>query len=293
MLFSGYYKCSFRSIVFPATLIFSFCLMSGSAGLADEPKNNVIVGAGAHFSWLIFTKLKGELEKASGRTLELHGIGSMSGGVGCNAGIKNARASTPEKEAFGFVCCPLTEEDKKGIIVYPLALESILIVVNKNNPVNNLTSQQVKDIFAGKIINWQEVGGQDKPIVVVARLHCKQRPGHWKRILPTDKDFCQIRIDANNASNMEKAITDIPNAIGHIGSAWEFKQDSKVKILSVDGYTPSMASLKAKTYPFYRRLAAVTNKTPSNDLLKIIRTAQTSPTLLEISEQYRLLPLNE
>lgn len=252
-----------------------------------------VTGAGAHFSWIIFDSLKSDLEKVSGRKIMLYGKDSMMG-QGCNAGIKNAKLSGSDKETFGFVCCPLSDEEvsKQQIQVHPLALEPILILVNQSNPVSNLSTQQVRDIFSGKITNWKEVGGKDQPIVAVTRLHCKKRPGHWKTILPSAEDFRKTRLNVSSADEMVKRVSDFEGAIGHTGATWLFETGNKVKHITVDGIAPTAANLKNKRYPFFRQLSAVTNLNPSEDVLKIIHETQTGPAFFKVAKQFNLLPLN-
>ena len=261
---------------------------------SDTHPTGFITGAGAHFSWIIFKSLQSDLEQISGRKIMLYGKDSMLG-QGCNAGIKNARLNGPNKESFGFICCPLdqAEIDKEQLIVYPLALEPILILVNQSNPVNNLSKQQVRDIFAGKITNWQEVGGDDRPIAVVTRLHCKARPGHWKTILPDAKDFRKLRLDVSSADEMVKRVSDFEGAIGHTGATWEFEVGNKVKRITVDTIEPTAKNLENQTYPFYRQLSAVTDRHPSNDVIKIIHEAQTGKAFFEVAKRFNLLPLNK
>lgn len=253
-----------------------------------------ITGAGAHFSWIIFNSLKQDLEKVSGRKITLYGKDSMLG-QGCNAGIKNAKLNGPGKETFGFVCCPLKKEEveKEKIRVYPLALEPILILVNQTNPVNNLSQQQVRDIFAGKITNWKEVGGHDKPIAVVTRLHCKKRPGHWKTILPSADKFRKLRLNVSSADEMVNRVSDFDGAIGHTGSTWLFETGNKVKHITVDAKEPTADNLKKELYPFYRQLSAVTDLNPSDDVKAIIHEVQTGKAFFKVAKQFNLLPLNK
>jgi phosphate transport system substrate-binding protein len=260
---------------------------------SDTYPTGYVTGAGAHFSWIIFKSLQPQLEKVSGRKILLFGKDSMLG-QGCNAGIKNASLNGPGRETFGFICCPLTpqEIDKEKLIVYPLALEPILILVNSSNPVTNLSTQQVRDIFAGKITNWQEVGGNDQPIAVVTRLHCKSRPGHWKTILADAKRFRELRFNVESADEMVRRVSDFDGAIGHTGSTWEFEAGNKVKYVTVDGLQPSAANLATKRYPFYRPLSAVTNQHPSEDVKKIIHEVQTGKGFVEVARRFNLLPVN-
>ena len=260
---------------------------------SDTYPTGYITGAGAHFSWIIFKSLQPDLEKLTGRKILLFGKDSMLG-QGCNAGIRNATLNGPNKETFGFVCCPLTKEEivKNKLIVYPLAIEPILILVNSNNHVSNLSKQQVRDIFAGKITNWNEVGGNDLPIVVITRLHCKSRPGHWKTILPDANDFRKLRLNVESADEMVKRVSDFDGAIGHTGSTWEFESGNKVKHVRVDGLEPTAANLQHHKYPFYRPLSAITDLHPSEDVKNIIHEVQTGKAFLKVAEKYNLLPLN-
>ncbi|WP_455204190.1 substrate-binding domain-containing protein [Kaarinaea lacus] len=259
--------------------------------LADG--DDVLMGAGAHFAWIVFDALKQDLERVTGRKTILFGENSMLG-VGCNAGIKAAKQNTPGHETFGFVCCPLSEQEveKNKLIVWPLAKEPILILVRDDNPINDLSIDQVRAIFRGEINNWAQVGGPDKPIVLVTRLHCKKRPGHWKTILPDAKDFRQERLNVKSAAAMVQRINDFSGAIGHTGSTWKFKPSDRVKVLTINGVAPSAHNLTTGAYPFHRQLSAITNRSPSADVVKLIKEAQSGPAFRKVAEEYKLLPLN-
>jgi len=290
-----FFKAKFNNFC-AAALISGFVF--GSTGFANndssgESTENALMGAGAHFAWIVFDALKEDLERKTGRSTILFGENSMLG-VGCNAGIKAAKQHTIGHETFGFVCCPLTEEEveKNNLVVYPLAKEPILILVRSDNPINDISKKDLLGIFRGDIINWKEVGGPDKPIVLVTRLHCKKRPGHWKTILPDAKLFRQDRLNVKSASAMVQRINDFQYAIGHTGSTWKFRAGDKVKYLTVDGVAPSAENLANGSYPFFRVLSAVSIKNPSPDVLKLIKEAQTGKAFQRVAKQYSLLPLN-
>jgi len=130
------------------------------------------------------------------------------------------------------------------LYVHPLAYEPILILLNKANPIKNLSTEQVRDIFQGKIRNWSEVGGEDKVIVVVTRLHCKGRPGHWKRILPEAKLFREDRLNVKAADDMVRKVSDFSGAIGHTGATWIFESKDQIKPINIDGYAPTAKNSK-------------------------------------------------
>ena len=278
-----------KSLVLQVFLMFS---LSFAPAIAEEDTDNPLMGAGAHFAWIVFDAIKDDLEKATGRKTILFGENSMLG-VGCNAGIKTAKQATLDHETFGFVCCPLTDKEveENQLLVHPLAKEPILILVNKSNPIDNLSSRQVRAIFRGDITNWKELGGPDKAIVVVTRLHCKKRPGHWKTILPGAEQFRQQRLNVKSAAAMVQRVSDFTGAIGHTGSTWKFKADDDTKAIKIDGYAPTAENLQKGKYPFHRQLSAVTNRSPSADIMKLIRETQYGAAFRRVARKYQLLPL--
>ena len=280
---------SFLAIIVSMLLSFNVSAATNET-TADE---DMLMGAGAHFAWIVFDALQADLEKKTGRKTILFGENSMLG-VGCNAGIKAALQGTKSRETFGFVCCPLSKEevDKKKLIVYPLAKEPVLILARKENPVDNLSTAQVRGIFQGDIDNWKSVGGPDQPIVVVTRLHCKKRPGHWKTILSSKDNFRQERLNVKSASAMVQRVSDFSGAIGHTGATWIFKADDNVKSISIDGHRPTAENIANGKYPFFREMSAITNRDPSPDVVKLIKEAQTGPAFLKVAKKYELLPLN-
>lgn len=250
--------------------------------------------AGAHSAWVVMNEIKPSLEKISGHKISLFGKQSMLG-VGCNAGIKSTLQSSGKQESFGMVCCPLsdTETAKKKLDVYPLALEPIMILNNISNPINDLSLKQVRAIFSGQLTNWNEVGGEDKAIVVVTRLHCKKRPGHWKTILDNADKFSQKRINVQSADEMVKRVSDFKAAFGHAGTAWLLGKNSKTKIVRVNGFLPTSRNLKNGNYPFYRQLSIITQKDASNKLKALMHKAQQEVVNnVSLLEKYQLLPIH-
>ncbi len=271
----------------------SAVLTLSTTQLRAEDDENVISGAGAHFPWVIFDSVKDDLQKIVSKKIVLYGKNSMLG-QGCNAAVKMAKQNTVQHETFGFVCCQIGDEEIKrdGLTVYPLALEPLAMMLNKANPVTNLTAVQVQKIFKGEIKNWKDVGGEDRPVVVITRLHCKERVTDWKKILPNDKDFSQERVDVSSDDDLVKRVSDFAGAIGYSGTTWAREPNLAIKQISVDGVAPTAAALKAKTYPYYRNLSAVTNTVPSKDVLNLIREVQSGKAFRAAAKQYELLPVH-
>ena len=271
----------------------SAVLTLATTQLRAEDDENVISGAGAHFPWVIFDSVKDDLQKIVSKKIVLYGKNSMLG-QGCNAAVKMAKQNTVQNETFGFVCCQIGDEEIKrdGLTVYPLALEPLAVMLNKANPVTDLTAVQVRKIFKGEIKNWKDVGGEDRPVVVITRLHCKERVTDWKKILPNDKDFSQERVDVSSDDDLVKRVSDFAGAIGYSGTTWAREPNLAIKQISIDGVAPTAAALKAKTYPYYRNLSAVTNTAPSKDVLNLIREVQSGKAFRAAAKQYELLPMH-
>ncbi|MCK4742933.1 MAG: substrate-binding domain-containing protein [Sulfuriflexus sp.] len=283
--------CNINAIIRNLLCILVACLLTMPI-ISNADSNELVTGAGAHSSWVILNKLKPILEKESGYDITLFGKQSMLG-VGCNAGIKSTAQSSPQHENFGMLCCPLDDAEisEKNLEVFPLALEPLMILGHEKNPITNLSTKQVKAIFSGEINNWKAVGGLDKSIVVVTRLHCKKRPGHWKRILPTPEAFTRKRINVQSADEMVKRVGDFESAIGHAGTAWLRGESSHTKIIRVNGYLPTSENVKKGNYKFFRQLSIITKNDASKRLKDLMRRVQKEVVKnSELLSEYQLLP---
>jgi ABC-type phosphate transport system substrate-binding protein len=279
----------FRPVSVIALLLWSVAV--SAAEPAPQPLS--VTGAGEHFTWMLLDEVRPQLERDYKIKLNLIGRESMLG-HGCNHGIKKARENQPDRPTFGFVCCPLSKEEveKEGLTVHAVAQEPLIILVNKTNPVTDLPIEKVRAIFRGEIRNWKEVGGDDRPIVVVLRPHCPHRPGHWKTILPTIEDFRKDRIEVKAEAEVVQGVSDFAEGIGNIGSTWKFEDRQRVKVVTVSGVAPTAANLKSGAYPFYQEQSIVTYGEVSPALAGMIREVQGGPDFRAVLQKYELLPLS-
>lgn len=261
-------------------------------GAAEKAPTPTITGAGEHFTWVLLDQIRPQLERDQRLKLSLIGQDSMLG-HGCNVGIKKAKENRVGNETFGFVCCPLAKEEveKEGLTVHPIALEPLLIIVNKSNPLQDIPIEKVRAIFRGEIRNWKEVGGEDRPIVVVLRPHCPQRPGHWKTIVPTLEQLRKDRIEVKAEVEVVQGVSDFAEGIGNIGSTWVFDPSQRVKKVTVSGVAPTAENLHNKRYPFYQEQSIVTHGELSAPLANMIREVQSGQDFRGVAKKYELLPL--
>ena len=146
------------------------------------------------------------------------------------------------------------EEVAQGLTETKLALDGIAVVVNPENPVADLTLEQIAQIYTGEITNWSEVGGNDAEIVVIGREAGSGTRDGFESITGT-KDKCQYRQELTSTGDVITAVSQNPDAIGYASLA---SVKDSVKALNVDGVTPSEATVKDGSYKVQRPFVLVT-----------------------------------
>jgi phosphate transport system substrate-binding protein len=163
---------------------------------------------------------------------------------------------------MGGFCCPPGAEDRlPGLHFHTMGIVATAFFVHPDNPVDNISSSQLRDIYRGKVVRWSEiktasgVPGPNWTIKAIARLHCQKRPGHWRQLLETDKEFSPRLHEVGSIPDMIAQVASSRDAIG-----WEvltmldkYRSLGTVKPLRIDGFLPSdSAALADLRYPFYR-----------------------------------------
>lgn len=175
--------------------------------------------------------------------------------TGSGAGIKAVTSGTAD---IGNASRALTDEEKaQGIVENIVALDGIAMITDKSNSLENLTKQQLADIYTGKIKNWKEVGGQDQKIVVVGREAASGTRGAFEEILEI-KDKCQYANELNETGAVVAKVQETKGAIGYV--SLDIVQDSqdKVNTLKLDGVEASEATILDGTYKLQRPFVMAT-----------------------------------
>ncbi len=157
---------------------------------------------------------------------------------------------------IGSFCCPPGPDDRlPGIKFFTFGISPLVLIVNVNNPVNNISLDQAQRVFEGEIHRWSELKGLDAQIQPVARLHCKMRPGMWRLMLPSEDLFGHMVNEVATINDVIVSIADDRDAIG-FESLWQIINHDRrkdVKILRINGYNPDKTSdLLAGNYPIYQ-----------------------------------------
>lgn len=181
-------------------------------------------------------------------------------------GIANASRKIKDEE--------IAEAQAKGVvpIEHIIARDAIAVIVNPENPVNKLTLQQISDIYSGKITNWSEVGGEDRPIVKLSR---ETNSGTHVYFLETvlrlgnkeDKTlFSTDTLLLPSSEGIISEVRDNPNAIGYDGLGYvpdDLKMIAIAKEAGAPYVLPSIETVNDKSYAIARDLYMYTNGEPS------------------------------
>ena len=146
------------------------------------------------------------------------------------------------------------EETSAGLVGTTLALDGIAIIVSPENPVTELSLEEIAKIYTGEITNWKDVGGSDGEIVLIGREAGSGTRDGFESITGT-KDACQYRQELTSTGDVITAVSQNPNAIGYASLA---SVKDSVKALDVDGVTPSEDTVKDGSYVVQRPFVLVT-----------------------------------
>lgn len=171
-------------------------------------------------------------------------------GSGSSAGVTGAQDGTCD---IGLASRDL-KDDETGVKAITVAKDGIAIIVNPNNPVADLSVEQIAQLATGEITNWADVGGTDGQVVFMGREAGSGTRDGFESITGT-KDKCQYRQELTSTGDVITAVSQNPDAIGYASLA--AIKDS-VKALSVDGVTPSETTVKDGSYPVQRPFVLVT-----------------------------------
>lgn len=182
---------------------------------------------------------------------------SIAGG-GTGLGIKQAGEGLIDIGNAGRE--PTKDEIAKyGLKVYRWAIDAVAIVVHPSNKIKSLTKAQVKDIYSGKISNWKELGGIDKPINLYSRPEeSGTREVFWTLAIDKSDISKKANIVASNGA-MKSAVSNDPYAIGYLSTGYV---DSSLKAVAFDGEEPTLENVLSGKYKIARGIYSVTKGEP-------------------------------
>lgn len=162
--------------------------------------------------------------------------------------------------------------------------EGFAFFVNKDNPVNSLTLEQIRAIYSGKITNWKELGGNDKEIVAYQRpVNSGSQTGLINLVMngqeikiPTVKESVELSM-----RGIIDYVADYKNGIDSIGYGFYYFVDTmykndNIKYIKVDGVLPEYKTIQNETYPILSAYYIVTRKNETNENITKLKEAMLS-----------------
>ena len=239
------------------TAVMALVLLAGCGGKTNDNKDNnggdtANNGGAAAISGTVSTDGSTSMEKVIGALSESYMAANKDVNVnynptGSGSGITAVQEGTCD---IGLSSRALKDEEKAaGLQETVLAYDGIAIIVHPDNPVSDLSIEQIAQLYTGEITNWKDVGGNDAQVVLIGR-----EAASGESITGT-KDKCQYRQELTSTGDVITAVSQNPDAIGYASLA---SIKDSVKALNVDGVTPSEASVKDGSYKVQRPFVLVT-----------------------------------
>ncbi|MBD3609990.1 MAG: substrate-binding domain-containing protein [Gammaproteobacteria bacterium] len=214
------------------------------------------------------SELAAAYEKKTGHKIILKGGGATKG----------IRETALGKSDMGGACRVALDSHQEEIKVQqiPLAWDALVMIANRNNPVDNISLHQMRNVYLGRTSNWKQLGGHDAPIQLYARKGKLSGVGRTLRELvfaDYDQNFTSSAKIVRSSGPLEKAVEANINAIATTGISSAKKRN--VKILKLAGKEPSYENIKSGEYLLYRPLYLVTHRNTDNPIVRdFIRYAQ-------------------
>ena len=243
-------------LVLPAFLL-SFAVSAEPIG----NNNNELIWAGCGITKKAFmAELAKGYEKKTGTKIVLQGGGATKGIRNANKGVIN----------IGGACRATIDRDpeERGAYQIPVAWDALVVIVNKDNPIDNITFDQLKGLYLGKITNWKQLGGQDAPLELYVRQGKLSGVGRTLRELVFanfEQDF-RGKFVMKSSGPLEQGV--VENKYGIAVTGVSSAKRREVKILKLEGHAPSYENIKSGNYLLYRPLYLVTQGSKSDKRVK-------------------------
>lgn len=225
----------------------------------SKSSNGLIWGGCGITKKAFMSELAKAYEKKTGVHIDLQGGGATKGIRGVGKGTIHIGGACRASMEF--------HKEERYVEQIPVAWDAIVFIVHKNNPINNITLEQVRAIYNGDIDNWAQIGGVDAPLDLYVRKSQISGVGQTLRELvfnDTEKEFTDKARVVKSSGPAEKSVEKSFTAMTATGVSSAKRRD--VKIIKVGGQSPSYENIQAGKYMLYRPLYLVTKLSKSNVL---------------------------
>ena len=194
-----------------------------------------------------------EFEKYASVTMNVTGGGSGAGATAAINGTADIGMLSRDLKA---------SEISSGLIAHVIGMDGVVVIVNSNVGVTDLTLEQLEQIYDGKITNWKDVGGIDLTIAVIAREDGSGTRDCFDTAMKTVNSSFTMKDDVatyNSTGGVTSAVNSTPGSIGYVNLNAVEHLSSGTKSISVDGITATADTVIDGSYEISRNLVLATN----------------------------------
>lgn len=237
--------------------------IAGDVKVEEEQEDGMSAGASEDIqttggAQTVATDGSTSMEKVMGFLSEAYmeeheGIKVTYNPTGSSAGIQ---AVSEGRCDIGLASRDLKEEEQAELTGTVVAIDGIGVIVNPENPVADLSIEQVGQIYRGEITNWKELGGDDAPIVCIGREAASGTRDGFEEVTGT-KDSCKYSQELTSTGDVVQTVAGNPNAVGYASVA---SVKESVKRVSIEGVVPTTETIQNGEYKIQRNFVLVTRK---------------------------------
>ena len=209
---------------------------------------------------------------------------------GSSRGLADARSGQAD---IGMMSRELTDSET-DVTAYAIAQDGVAIIVHAENPVTELSPEQIVKIYKGDITQWSAVGANDTPVTVVNKAEGRSTLDVFLNHFDLANSDIKAQVIIGDNEQGIKTVTGNPDAIGYvsIGAAENsMARGEPLKLLPLEGIDPSTAAVQKGAFPLSRTLNFVTTGEPKTLTKAFIDFAQ-SPEVHDIVEQQNFVPID-
>ncbi|MDR2352859.1 MAG: phosphate ABC transporter substrate-binding protein [Deltaproteobacteria bacterium] len=251
-------------------LVFSLCF--GIIGATDTyAQNNPRLMISGSTTVLPLTQSAGEIYLKTHPNLHL----SVSG-TGTGEGIKSLLDGNIDMAGASRDLLPAEVQRAQSLNVtlnrHLLALDSLAVIVHPQNPLTDLSLLTLHQIYIGKIHNWSEIGGENRPIIAINRDSSSGTFEMWLHLVLRGEHYRRDAQVQPSSGGVAFAVGGNKNALGYIGVGF---LTPKVKVLTVDGVKPEPENVLNHTYPLSRELYLFTRDPIPSEAVEFLTFLET------------------
>ena len=249
-----------RKLATIASLLLSICLLTACGGRHEA---SVIIAGSTSVQRYIEILAEEYSAIHSGRVVDVQGGGSSAGITAVESGTAAVGMSSRN-----------LKESEEHLVVLEIAKDGLAIIVHPENPLTNLTIEQIRGIYQGELTSWTQLGGSSAEIHVVAREEGSGTRSAFEEMVMEGNRIKPKAIVLNSNGAVRQSIAADPNSIGFISLGLVEIGENPVKALRIDSIEPTRENVANGSYTLFRSFLFVMLEEPEGLVLQFIEFIQ-------------------